>query len=299
MPLPRLPHLALLLALLLAGCSSPAASPTSVPASPTPPPPTATPLPLAARVDGEPITLAEFEAEVQRYEQAQRQLGIDLATIPPYRTQVLRALIDLTLLAQGAERSGVQLTAAELSGRLDSIAAASGGSEAMGSWLAANGYDLESFRQALRREALAAAMTAQLGDSVPDTVEQVHARHILLDSHAEAEFVLAELDAGADFGQLAVEHSLDLSTRVDGGDLGWFPRGVLTQPEVERAAFSLQPGEPSAVIESELGFHIVEVLEREERPLSPNARRRLEQQAVETWLDEARDGAEIEILIDP
>ncbi len=242
--------------------------------------------------------MAEFEAEIARYEAAHDQLGIELATPEVYRPQVLDALIDLALLAQGAERTGVQLTSQELSTKVDAMGEEAGGSEAMGAWLAQNGYDLESFRRALRRETLAAAMTAQIAAEIPESVEQVHARHILVDNREQAQALLAELEAGADFDRLAVEHSLDLSTRVDGGDLGWFPRGVLTQPEVERVAFELKAGERSGVIESDLGFHILEVLEREDHPLSPNARRKLERLAVESWLETARDNADIELLID-
>lgn len=291
----------LLTTLLLAGCNpsgSMAATPTPAPPTGTPPPPTATSIPLAARVNGEPITMAEFEAEVARYEAAHDQLGIELATPEVYRQQVLEALIDLALLAQGAERTGVQLTTEELSAKVDTMAAEAGGSETMGAWLAQNGYDLESFQRALRRETQAAAMTAQIASEVPEYVEQVHARHILVESRERGQALLSELEAGADFGQLAVENSLDLSTRVDGGDLGWFPRGVLTQPEVEQAAYGLQPGERSAVVESDLGFHIIEVVERGDHPLSPNARRRLERMAVEAWLQTARQNAELEILID-
>lgn len=289
----------LILSLALAACAGPVATPTPPPATATAEPPTATPVPLAARVEGEPITLAAFEAEVQRFEAAQMELGTELATLNSYRERVLQALIDLTLLAQGAERAGVGLTPEQLSAKLDALASEAGGGEAMGTWLAANGYDTESFKQALRREALAAEMTARIVDGVPETAEQVHARHILVDSRERAQTLLEDLEAGGDFSQLAVEHSLDLSTRVDGGDLGWFPRGILTQPAVEEAAFNLEPGERSGVIESELGFHIIETLEREERPLRLNARRRLEKRAVQLWLEEARAGADIEILIDP
>ena len=284
---------------VLAACAGPIATPTPSPPTETAEPPTATPVPLAARVNGEPITLAAYEAEVQRFEAAQTELGTELATLDSYRERVLQAVIDLTLLAQGAEQAGVELTPEQLSARLDALASETGGGEAMGTWLAANGYDTESFKQALRREALAAEMTARIVDGVPETAEQVHARHILVEDRERAQSLLADLEGGADFGQLAVEHSLDLSTRVDGGELGWFPRGILTQPAIEEAAFNLEPGEISGVIESDLGFHIVEVLERQERSLTPNARRRLENQAVQLWLEEARAGAEIEILIDP
>jgi peptidyl-prolyl cis-trans isomerase C len=98
---------------------------------------------------------------------------------------------------------------------------------------------------------------------------------------------------------LAVTQSLDLSTRVGGGDLGWFPRGVLTQPAVEEAAFALAPDEVSQVVESDLGYHLIEVIEREVRPLSANDLRRLRQAAVEEWLAAERQRAAIEILIEP
>lgn len=293
---------ALALAIALAGCSSaigPAATPTPLPPSATPIPPSPTPEPLAARVNGRPILLADFEAEVQRYESAQTAAGTDLASLDSYRQQVLDALVDLELLAQAAADQGATVSDEELSARLDQLATEQGGSEAVGAWLAAHGYDLDGFQRSLRRELLAQQTVARLSDSVPQQAEQVHARHILVSSQSEAEDILTQLSNGADFGQLAVERSLDLSTRVGGGDLGWFPRGVLNQPAVEQAAFALQPGEISPVVESDLGYHVIEVLEREPRQLSANDQRLLRQAAVENWLTNRRQAASIEVLIEP
>ena len=105
--------------------------------------------------------------------------------------------------------------------------------------------------------------------------------------------------AGADFATLAQAHSTDTSTRLAGGDLGWFPMGTLTMPDVEEAAFALEPGEVSQPIESLLGFHIVKCNERGEHPLSPHALQRQREAAVVDWLNGQRDTVAIEIFITP
>jgi peptidyl-prolyl cis-trans isomerase C len=182
---------------------------------------------------------------------------------------------------------------------LQAVAEASGGQEALAAWLTANGYSTGSYLTALAEEMQAQHMADQIADSVPEAVEQVQARHILVASRQEAEGLLDQLEAGADFGTLAATFSRDLSTRPGGGDLGWFPRDYLASPELEQAAFSLQPGElHSEVIESGLGFHVLQVLDRGQHPLSPDALRRLRLKAVEDWLDLRRKDTEIIILVD-
>jgi peptidyl-prolyl cis-trans isomerase C len=287
----------LLAGLLLAGCASlPLAQPT---ATPLPPTPSTTPEPAVALVNGTPILLADFEAEVSRYEAAQRSLGIDLATLGDYRAMVLNALIDQRLLADAARKAGESVEPAEIEARIEALAAEMGGSDAMGAWLAANGYSLEQLKKSLGEEILAALMVERIADDVPATAEQVHARHILVANAALAEDLRSQLISGADFATLAQTYSLDLSTRVAGGDLGWFARGTLTTPEVEAAAFALQPGEISAIVQSALGYHIIEVLERGDHPLSQETWRRFRQEAVDSWLTDQRAQAAIEIIITP
>lgn len=289
-----------ILMLILTACSGqPTIDPTGTAAPPSAtPPPTATSPPAAALVNGSPIWLADYQAELDRYIQAQSAAGTELATSEEAASTVINALIDLELLAQEAQRTGITLSEDEISQEIDRLSAATGASENAGAWMAANGYDLEGLRRYLSRQQLAQAAVRRLADQVPTEMEQVLARHILVADRETAEALLAQLQEGADFGELALEQSLDLSTRVDGGNLGWFPRGVLTQSSVEQAAFELQPGEISAVVESELGYHLIEVLDRDTRPLNPNDERTLRQRAVEEWLAMARQEANIELLID-
>jgi parvulin-like peptidyl-prolyl isomerase len=259
----------------------PTATATAPPATTTP-----TPEPLAAFVNSEAISLAAFEAEIARFEAAQAELGIDLATLGDYRAEVLDQLIDLSLLAQFATSQGMELSEAELDERLQ----AAGG--------AAAGYTADEFRSSLRREILAAKAVGAITDVMPVQIEHTSARHILVTTREEAEALLEELANGADFSTLAVIHSRDPSTRPAGGELGWFPRGLLTMPEVEEIAFSLQPGEVSGVIESALGFHILEVLGREDRPLVGEMLTYYRVAAVEQWLSEQRQRSEIEVFVE-
>ena len=83
------------------------------------------------------------------------------------------------------------------------------------------------------------------------------------------------------------------------GDLGWFPRGYLTEPQIEEVAFSLEPGEVSPIVETDLGFHVLQVIERRaDRPLDSDARLTLQMGALRSWLMARRDQSQIEVFID-
>lgn len=103
---------------------------------------------------------------------------------------------------------------------------------------------------------------------------RVRARHILLEfpegadseqreaTREQAEEIRSRILAGEDFGELAQEYSADPGSARRGGDLGWFGPGQMVQP-FETAAFALQPGDVSEVVETPFGLHIIRVDERE------------------------------------
>jgi len=298
--------LAVVLALtLLIGCSpkvhpSPTlaptlALPTAAPPTPSPPPtPTMTPLPtptevpLAASVNGQPILLADLEREAT-------QAG-DAAT----RQQVLNAMIETLLLEQAATAAGIAVTDDELNAIVQADVEAVGGQEVFRVRLESNHMTEKEYRDKVRAGLLAQRVQIQVPQEIPASVEHVHARHILVAAQEEAQAILAQLREGADFAALAQTYSLDVSTRDRGGDLGFFPRGLLLTPEVEEAAFALAPGQISDVVHSELlGYHIVQALEREERLMSEQDRELVQANLIRQWRERLWASATIERYVEP
>jgi foldase protein PrsA len=91
--------------------------------------------------------------------------------------------------------------------------------------------------------------------------EAVHLHHLLVAGEQQAKDLVVALRAGADFGKLAKELSLDTASKPNGGDLGFISKGILV-PEIEKAAFVMKAGDISDPIPSNLGFHILKVSEK-------------------------------------
>lgn len=283
-----------------------AVTPSDPQATATPVPPTATPEPaLAARVNGELIYAADYEAELERYEASLRARDIDpngeegQEKLAQAREQILDVMIEQVLMEQAAQEAGVEVTEAEVDQYMQDMAAEAGGEEAFRAKLEAWGETYEGAKQEVRAQLLGMAMTERVVSDVPQSAEQVHARHILVDTAEEARSLHAQLEAGADFVPLARAHSQDTSTRDNGGDLGYFPRGILVSSEVEEAAFSLQPGRFSDVVSSTLGYHIVQVVERDpDRSISPENVQLLREKAVQEWIRSLWAQAEVERFVE-
>jgi peptidyl-prolyl cis-trans isomerase C len=263
-------------------------TPVSIPTLTPVPTLTETPVPPAVSVNGEGISAAEFDAELARYQQAQASLGntVSLETA----TQAVRNdFVDTLLLKQGASADNFVVDDATVQSRIDALAAQVGGMDALVAWESAHGYTDTDFRTALRRQVAAAWMRDQIVASIPPTAEQVHVKQILLYNEGEAQQALGYLQAGWNFEDLAAQYE-----PVTKGELGWFPRGYLSSPAIEDAAFALQPGQYSAIIQDETGYHILFVVERDPtRLLSPDALLTLQERAVQNWLTQRRNESTI------
>lgn len=96
--------------------------------------------------------------------------------------------------------------------------------------------------------------------------EEIHARHILVETEAQAKDLITKLNGGADFAKLAQENSKDQGTKEQGGDLGFFAKEAMV-PEFATAAFALQPGKiTTEPVKTQFGWHVIKLEERRARP---------------------------------
>jgi peptidyl-prolyl cis-trans isomerase C len=272
----------------------PAASPSSAATDsrtaqpPTPFQPSSTPIPLAALVNAEGLTLAAYQAEVARFSAA---LGRPSTAEEDVR--VLDDLINQILLAQAAAAEGFIVTPDMIDERISALVAELGGEQALAAWMSGNGYIESGFRADLERAVAAAWMRDRITQAVPEQAEQIHARQILLATSDEATQVLNQLQNGVDFASLAAEYD-----PLAEGDLGWFPRGDLLDSKLDEAVFALQPGAISSVVQTAAGFHILQLIEMDpQHPLDPAARLALQKLALQSWLAERRSQSNLQIFI--
>jgi peptidyl-prolyl cis-trans isomerase C len=280
--------LLLVLIIVLSGCSGINAliNPTAT-SMPTP-----TEQPMAVRVNGEGILLVDYQRELGLLQAAQKEDAIQ-ADAQAQKTQVLDAFINEVLFSQAAALKGHVIVDADMQKRISDLAIQLGGMDKLDQWKSKYGYDDQAFQRTLKRNMAAAWMRDQVAAEVGTTADQVHARQIRVKDPGEAQSINAQLQAGTDFTQLAGEY--DPLTK---GDLGWFPRGYLFQPAVEDAAFALQAGKFSGMIQTNIGYHFVLVIERDaQHLLSPDALLFLQHKQVEQWLKQKRADAKIEILV--
>lgn len=142
---------------------------------------------------------------------------------------------------------------------------------------------------------------AQYSKNFPE-IPEVKARHILVNTEAEAKELLSKLKEGADFAELAAESSKDTGTAEKGGDLGFFAEGDVV-PAFAKAAFALEEGamteEP---VETEFGFHVIKVEKTRNRPVpefeqaKPFLQNQLRQAVLDKLVRDWRAESEIEVF---
>jgi peptidyl-prolyl cis-trans isomerase C len=288
---------------------------------------------LALTVNGVEITNGQIAEEVARLS---RQFG---GMDPQQAAQMQGALnqqatenvITRILLQQQVEEEGIEVTQDEIDARMAEIRANLGSEEELSNRLAMMGMTVEmledemwtglAVEKLINEHAPVAEVTdtdvSAYYDENPGQFQQperIKASHILIksdpnDSDAmkklaleEAESVAAKLREGESFAQLAREYSACPSSQK-GGDLGFFQRGQMVKP-FEDAAFALDVGEVSGVVETQFGYHIIKVTDREEGRTIPldevkgqvktmlDGRR--QQEAMKTYTDQLRASADIQ-----
>ncbi len=144
------------------------------------------------------------------------------------------------------------------------------------------------------------AFAAEFAEGEPET--EYNAAHILVRSQDEIEAVVAALEKGREFSEVAREFSIDGSAQA-GGDLGWFGEGVMIPP-FEAAVIALEPGEVSDPVETQFGWHVVRLIDRRDAqvPALEEVREDLSEQiqreAARSLVEELRGRTEVENLSD-
>jgi parvulin-like peptidyl-prolyl isomerase len=283
------------LALLLAACAGSTAgqdnpSPIALTSAPDPGlPVNDAGVQLVAKVNGTEITLSEFQQALTR-----QQTEVQAADADAMAASVLDSLIEQTLIEQAASEQQITVTDEEIQAEIQAMRQESGSESAWQEWLSQNNFTQEQFADFLRESMLTQRIRDQVTQTVTGPLPHVHARHILVATEAEANDILARLQAGEEFAVLATTYSRDVTTRDTGGDLGWFTQEELLEPALAQVAFSLEPGQIAGPVPTRLGYHILQTLEKESRQVAPEKQADLAQVLFQNWLQGQLDSASIE-----
>ena len=312
---------------------APTPSPTTGAVAPTVPPvPTMPPIPRnkpAAVVAGTPISGAAYADAVTQANKtaAQRKLqqpGMTVPTERQIRSQALSGVIDTAVINHYAQQHGIKATAQEVQRQYDAVqtqiaqqALQTGQPVTLTDVLTQYGFTVTSFRKALADGIVRNKVGLRIAP--PGLVEAVRARHILIGPplaqtgtltpttkarpdaayKAEAAAIYQQLKKDPRrFAALARQKSVDTASGAQGGELGWFTKGMMVSP-FEKAAFSLPVGQISPPVKSPFGYHIIRVEEHKKIPftmLPQSAQRapavqalaRQQQTQFQTWLSAER-----------
>lgn len=155
------------------------------------------------------------------------------------------------------------------------------------------GVERENLLDGLRNQLVYEKVFDVITADVQTEEEQVWARHILVGSLEEAIAVNQRLENGEDWDVIAAEASTDESNKDRGGDLGWFGKGVM-DPAFEESAYALEIGEISNPVQSSFGWHIIQLVGKEIRPIEASRLQQLQSQIFAEWLATEKENYTIE-----
>lgn len=292
----------------------------------------------AAIVNGSGIHLDELEEELTLIsgQMAAQGQPVTEAQKDDFRRRVLDSMISRMLLLEEAESEGIEVSDEELDSQMTRIRGQFQSDEEYEDALAAQNLTPERLRKDLKDNLIIQELLKkEVEDKVTVTddeaiayydnntvqfkqPEQVKASHIIVtleegageeekaEARAKIEDILSRLEGGKDFAELAEEVSEGPSASR-GGDLGYFGRGQMVK-SFEDAAFALESGELSGIVETQFGYHIIKVTDRKEsstigyeevkNQIKDFLIQQKQSEAFDTYLQNLKDNAEIEILLE-
>lgn len=270
---------------------APAAAPAPEKATPAPAPAEDKPV---ATVNGQKIMESQIAEELnKRVEVMKQRMGgqpMPESQLQMMRSRIVDMIVEQTVLEQRLKEKGQTISDEQVTAEIQKIAERQNQTmEQVEQQIKQMGMSMDDLKSQIRYKMMIdKVMEVEMKDAVkPEDVkkfydenpqqferpEQVKASHILVkvepeataDAKAEAkkkaEDVLKKVKAGEDFAALAKEHS-DCPSSAQGGDLGLFGRGQMVK-EFEDAAFAMKPGEVSGIVETQFGYHIIKVTDKQ------------------------------------
>jgi parvulin-like peptidyl-prolyl isomerase len=150
----------------------------------------------------------------------------------------------------------------------------------------------KTLRSVYENQLLRTKLQDELTKDTPHSAEQVLARHILVADEQIAIALYQKLLDGEDFAELAKENSMDTGSGANGGNLDWAPASNYV-PEFAEAVTTQKIGEIGKPVKTEYGFHIIQVIAREELPLTETQYQQQKQKTFDDWLTKTREAAKI------
>ncbi|MET3696236.1 foldase protein PrsA [Bacillus oleivorans] len=240
--------------------------------------------------------------------------------VTQYGNSALDLLITNEIIELESEKQNVSVSAEEINEEVQVLMDSYGGEENFNMVLESSGVSLDSLKSDIKTYLLTEKLMAPQIEITEEEMqtyfeenkdmfaqaEQVEASHILVEDEATAQEVKEKLDSGEDFAALAQEYSTDTANAEAGGDLGFFGRGEMAEA-FEEAAFSLEVNQVSDPVETEHGFHIIKVTDKQEAKEAnfEESKEEIEQTLFDeevsaqysTWLESLKGDYEIETFL--
>jgi peptidyl-prolyl cis-trans isomerase SurA len=253
-------------------------------------------------------------------------------------SQVLEEMVNEEVMVQAAEAAKIEVESSEVQAALDEIKQQNNLDDAgLASALAAQGFTLTNYKQEVRRQMLRLRAENQIVapkvqitdedvrahyDQMARRTEQVQAvrlSHMLFklpehateqqiaDAKEKASKAIARVKGGEEFAKVAAVESEDDTTKATGGELGWFQRGSMANPEWEPIVFAMEKGDVRGPVNGPQGFHVFQVTEVKRSDLKPfpemkdqlqrELRRREMEKQTQSWVEELRKKAYVDIKL--